>query len=142
MQHQKNRINLVTKKSLKVQQSKDLSVTSIQKKKEITLWSNTRWSLKLKCVEIGSCLANANSIILAVSHMGKMNFIKKLIYLQTIRLNFAINFILLLIVHMEIDVNSCIHSMTFLSQSHLIIHKCWMKTLGYHMKELSLWKKV
>jgi len=105
-------------KILSWQPLRDLRNISTLTKKETTSSSNTRWSLRQKCAEIGNYLVNASSLTLAASHMENTNFIKKHTYLLIIKQSFVISSIQLLIVLMEIDANFCIHSTTFSILSH------------------------
>ena len=133
----KSNLVIVAKKIVsKLQLSRDLSDTSTLMKRGKTLLSNTKWNTRLRCAGIGSCLESASSKIIARSHMETMNFIKKPIFLLTTKPSCANSFTQLPIVLMATGANSYIHSMTYLTQNQLIILWCFLKTPGYHMKEL------
>jgi hypothetical protein len=140
IQHQKSWINLVAEKPSKERQSKDLRDTSILRKRETTSSNNIRWSSKQKCVEIGSCLGSASLTILAVSHMGKMSFIRRPTSPLTIRPSYVTNSTQLPIVPMGTGASSYTLSSTYLTQSPLTTPRCWRRTPGCPTKEQSPWR--
>jgi hypothetical protein len=110
-------------------------------KRGITSWGSTKWRRRLRCAEIGSLLESANLWINAHSLMESMNLSKRSIFLLTIKLKYARNFILLHFVPMVIGASFCIRNSIYSINSSVTVWS-WMKMQDFPMRDQTNLKKL
>ena len=95
-------------------QSRSRRDISTRRGKGRTLWDSTRWSLRLRCAEIGNWPGSAFSKTLVPSPMGSTNWWKSNTSHKTLKQNRVSSSIRLASVPTATGASSCTPSMTFM----------------------------